>query len=240
MAAGKECVSESYPMSSGDGQHSYSQNSTFQKKGVEAAKEMVNTAVQEMLEFNNNIEISKTLFCIADFGCSVGPNTLIAVQNITQAVRLKHYNISQNHPPLEFQVFFNDHTHNDFNTLFKNLSFSPPGEFFAAGVPGDFHSRLFPRESLHLGHSSYALHWLSRAPGEVMDVDSPAWNGNSIHCTGFSRQVANAYLAQFHKDMEDFLNARAQELVGGGLMLLMIPGLKRWVPLLSNYYGYQL
>ncbi|KAJ4847530.1 hypothetical protein Tsubulata_003954 [Turnera subulata] len=219
---GPECVS--YPMTSGDGPHSYSQNSTLQKKGLESVKELVNTAIQDTLEFNNlsSCETPKT-FCIADFGCSTGPNTFTAMQNIMEAVQAKYNSRNHNHPPLDFQVFFNDHINNDFNTLFRNLP--SPLEFYAAGVPGDFHNRLFPKASLNIGHSFFALHWLSRAPEEVMDVNSPAWNKDSIHCTGFSKEVADAYSTQFQKDMDSFLNARAQELVGGGLMILMILGL---------------
>ena len=33
-----------------------------------------------------------------------------------------------------------------------------------------------------------------------------------------------AYKAQYHKDMEQFLQARAQEIVYGGLMVLIVTG----------------
>lgn len=33
----------------------------------------------------------------------------------------------------------------------------------------------------------------------------------------------NAYLAQFEKDMEIFFNARAEEIVPGGMMVLLSP-----------------
>ncbi|KAJ4841373.1 hypothetical protein Tsubulata_033356, partial [Turnera subulata] len=219
--ATQETIPISYPMAKGDGEHSYSQNSNFQREIAEAAKVLVSSAIEDMLEFSYSSGTSNT-FSIADFGCSTGSNTLIATQNIIEAVKQKYESQHPNHPPLEFQLFFNDHVNNDFNALFRN--FPPSREFFAAGVPGSFYNRLFPKASLHLGHSSYALHWLSKVPDEVMDVNSPAWNKDSIHCSGLSKEVAKAYAAQFRNDMERFLNARAQEVVGGGLLLLTVAG----------------
>ncbi|KAA8530611.1 hypothetical protein F0562_005455 [Nyssa sinensis] len=44
-----------------------------------------------------------------------------------------------------------------------------------------------------------------------------------IYYIGAPSEVFEAYSAQFAKDMESFLNSRAQELVNGGLMALIIP-----------------
>ncbi|KAJ4835869.1 hypothetical protein Tsubulata_026065, partial [Turnera subulata] len=206
------------------------------EEGLEAVKELVNTTIQDKLEIDNlnNSGISKT-FCLADFGCATGPNTFIAMQNLIKFVQLKYNSLQQNDPPLEFHVFFNDHIGNDFNTLFRNLP--SPQEFFAAGVPGDFHGRLFPQASLHIVHSSFALQWLSKVPQEVTDVNSRAWNKDSIHCTGFSNEVVAAYSTQFQKDVDNFLNYRAQELKVGGLMVLLIPGLPDGVHCSGAHFG---
>ncbi|KAJ4707008.1 S-adenosylmethionine-dependent methyltransferase [Melia azedarach] len=157
-------------------------------------------------------------------GCSVGPNTLIAVQNIIEAVELKYH---QNPSALEFQVFFNDHIDNDFNTLFTTLPTSR--KYFAAGVPGSFHGRLFPKSTLHFVHSFNAVHWLLKIPKEIVDSKSAAWNKGSIQCTGLVKEVSEAYSTQFKNDMESFLNARAQELVPGGLMAIVLSGLPNGV-----------
>jgi len=193
---------------------------------------MINEAIRDKLALNS----PSNAFNIADFGCSVGPNTFIAVQNIIEAVELKYHGNHQNHQSLEFQVFFNDHTNNDFNTLFKNLHHNRSCKFFAAGVPGTFHGRLFPKSSLHFGHSSFALQWLSETLTEVLDTKSPAWNKGSIHCTGFHTEVAEAYSSQFKNDMETFLNARAQELVGG-LLVIIMPALQDGVLLSQSSIG---
>ena len=176
-----------------------------------------------------NLDIEKlspsTTIRVADLGCSVGPNTFFAVQNILEAIQLKYCQKSQgllNSQIPEFQVFFNDHSSNDFNTLFLSL---PPADrrYHAAGVPGSFYSRLFPTHSLHIVHVSCAIHWLSGVPKEVVDRTSPAWNKGRIHYSRASDEVVEAYSAQWAEDMALFLQARAQEIADGGLMILIFP-----------------
>ncbi|CAK7344191.1 unnamed protein product [Dovyalis caffra] len=213
----------SWAMVGGDGPSSYAQNSNYQREMADAAKGMIHGEIIEKLDFNDPHFNSSNTFRIADFGCSAGPNTFFSVKNIIEAVDHKYNTQLHNPPPLEFQVFFNDVVANDFNTLFNTLpSFQ---KYFAAGVPGSFYGRLFPKSTLHIAYSSQALHWLSKVPKEVVDSKSPAWNKGSILCSGTSKEVAKAYSAQFKNDIDTFLNARAQEIVGGGLMVIIIAGL---------------
>ncbi|KAM3324682.1 hypothetical protein P3S67_005834 [Capsicum chacoense] len=94
--------------------------------------------------------------------------------------------------------------------------------YYAFGVPGTFHCRLFPSQSIHFAHCSTAIHWLSKCPEELLDEISPAWNKVMIHYAGTSNvEVLNAYVAQFEKDMEMFLNARAEEIVEGGMLVII-------------------
>ncbi|KAJ4717173.1 S-adenosylmethionine-dependent methyltransferase [Melia azedarach] len=138
------------------------------------------------------------------------------MQNIIEAVELKFLQAkSQNLSALEFQAFFNDHYENDFNILFKTLP--PSRKYFAAGVPGSFHCRLFPKSSLHLAHMSYALHFLSKVPKAVVDRNK----SNVLNSS--EEEVVEAYSTQFKNDMECFLNARAEELASRGWMLIL-PG----------------
>ena len=166
--------------------------------------------------------------CLADLGCSVGPNTFVAMQHIIDAIENKYLAQGLKSQVLEFQVFFNDHAANDFNTLFASL----PDErrYLAAGVPGSFHGRLFPESSIHFMFSSHALHWLSKVPAELLDKNSPAWNRGKIHYTSAPDEVSHAYAAQFEKDMEIFLSARAKELVVGGMIVLLISALPTGIP----------
>ena len=189
---------------------------------MEASKEMIQEAIIKHFDINktlNSASFSKQIF-LADLGCSTGPNTFLAVQNIVEAIQLQHQLEKQPHfdhsdydqtIPIIFQVFFNDHFSNDFNTLFKSLP--PTRNYLAAGVPGSFHGRLFPNSSLHFVHCSYSLHWLSKVPSQVMDRTSPAWNKGRIHYTNAGNQVVKAYSDQYAEDILSFLHARAAALV---------------------------
>ena len=145
------------------------------------------------------------------------------MQNIVDAVELKfkHHRLLGPQFP-DFQVFFSDLTSNDFNKLFTSLP--PERKYYATGVPGSFHGRLFPGASLHFVHSSYSAQILSRVPKEVEDKNSLAWNKGRIHYANASNETFKAYEAQYLKDMESFLNARAHEVVHGGLVALILPG----------------
>ncbi|KAJ0098466.1 hypothetical protein Patl1_21389 [Pistacia atlantica] len=213
---------EPLAMNGGDGQYSYSQNSTLQKKGIECVKDLITEGIVENLETERFLSPScQKKFSIADLGCAMGPNTFIAVQHIIDSVKLKFQSDGIDSDSTEFHVFFNDYVVNDFNTLFTS---SPSDkEYYAAGVPGSFHNRLFPKASLDFFHSSYSLQWLSKLPKELVDKQSPAWNKGKVYYPSSAKEVVEAYRKQFGKDMESFLNARALEIVSGGLMALLIP-----------------
>lgn len=228
MSSNANTVAESYPMIGGDGPYSYTRNSHFQRAATTAAKAVIDDAIAEKLDLEKIRSASERTFRIADMGCSVGPNTFIAAENIINAVQHK-YQLQglASHIP-EFQVFFSDHASNDFNTLFTSLP--PERQYFAAGVPGSFYGRLFPKSSLHFVHSSYALQWLSEVPAELLNKNSPAWNKGRVHYTGAPDDVARAYTAQFSLDMSTFLDARAEEITVGGMMVLIIPAIPDGIP----------
>ncbi|XP_048330074.2 loganic acid O-methyltransferase-like isoform X1 [Ziziphus jujuba] len=216
-------LNEQHPMKGGDGLYSYANNFEIQRAASDATKQLINMAIAEKLD--KEILLNSKTFRIADLGCSVGPNTFFAVQNIVEALESKYKQCQElNSQISEFLVLFNDHTTNDFNLLFTSLPQNRP--YYAAGVPGSFYDRLFPKASLHFVHSSIAaILWLSGAPKEVMNKNSPDWNKGRIHYLNSGAQVVRAYKAQFVKDMEQFLQVRAQEIVYGGLMVLIISGI---------------
>lgn len=173
-------------------------------------------------EIINKLDVKKlcssNVFNIVDLGCSAGKTAFVAVENIIKAVNHRCQSEGISSEKLEYQVFFNDQVSNDFNTLFKSLPFERV--YFAAGVPGSFRGRLFPRGSLQFAHSSYALHWLSEIPKEVQDSSSPAWNKGKISYE--TKEVEEAYAGQFVRDIECFLEARAEEVQCGGFIAMLM------------------
>ncbi|GAV57488.1 Methyltransf_7 domain-containing protein [Cephalotus follicularis] len=194
----------------------------MQEEGSNRAKILLTTGIHEKLIIGDHFSAFNThVFRIADLGCSVGPNTFASVKTIVEAVEHKYRNEGLDSQIPEFQVFFNDHFANDFNTLFNSLPSQRP--YMAAGVPGSFHHKLFPKASMNFMHSSFATHWLTKVPEEVTKQDSSAWNKGSITYVGGSSKVVEAYRAQYFKDMEGFFRVRSVELAENGLLVLLIP-----------------
>lgn len=208
-------------MNGGNGPSSYARNSSYQKGAINAAEELLRKEIHKRLDLTKRTFSS---FTVADFGCSSGPNTLLAVDIIIQALLHKFSSSMANVKTPEFQVFFNDLSHTDFNALFALLPPQSQRPYFLAGVPGSFYGDLFPKASINLAYSSCALCWLSDLPTELSDATSPAYNRGRIHYTGASAEVAQAYSWQFKKNIKSFLVARSRELAEDGLMALIVPG----------------
>ncbi|KAL0462042.1 UNVERIFIED_CONTAM: Loganic acid O-methyltransferase [Sesamum latifolium] len=144
------------------------------------------------------------------------------MQMITRSLQQKFHSERLVSQIPDFCVLFNDQLTNDFNTLFCSLP--PERQYLAIGLPGSYHGRLLPKASLHFAYSSWVLHWLSQVPTAVADPNSPAWNKGRIHYLGARQEVVDAYSSQHAKDIDAFLEARARDLVSGGLMALVFPG----------------
>lgn len=188
------------------------------------AKPILEEEIDSKFDIKNISSTTLKSFRIVDFGSSTGHNSFPAMQIITEAIekKFKRGGMIASQIP-DFQVFFNDQIKNDFNTLFNSLR--PERQYYAAGVPGPFHGRLFPKSSLHFAYCSCALNWLSDVPKALSDETSLAWNKARVHYTGARKQVFDAYSNQYAKDIESFLEARAEELISGGLMALLVPAI---------------
>ncbi|KAL0431015.1 UNVERIFIED_CONTAM: Loganic acid O-methyltransferase [Sesamum radiatum] len=195
----------------------------MQRGIVDIVKPIIEEEIPKKLDINQLCSNGLTnSFWIADFGCSTGHNSFLAMQMITRSLQQKFQSERVVSQTPEFYVFFNDQVKNDFNTLFRSLP--PERQYRAVGLPGNFHGRLLPKASLHFAYSAAALQWLSQSPKVVFDPNSPAWNKGRVHYSGARQEVVDAYSSQHAEDIETFLEARAQELVSGGLMALVLPG----------------
>ncbi|WZY80010.1 hypothetical protein YC2023_026394 [Brassica napus] len=203
-------------MSGGEGDNSYSTNSLLQRRALAKAKPVLVKNIKELMMDLNFPKYIK----VADLGCSSGQNTFLAMSEIINTINVFCQKWNQNLP--EIDCCLNDLPNNDFNTTFKLINsfkeknFTSKVPYFVSGVPGSFYSRLFPRKSLHLVHSSYGLHWLSKVP-EGLEK-----NKMSVYITASSPLSAyKAYLKQFQRDFTTFLKLRSEEMVSNGRMGLV-------------------
>ncbi|KAJ9674770.1 hypothetical protein PVL29_023979 [Vitis rotundifolia] len=217
-------------MNKGAGETSYATNSTVQTNIISTAKPVTEEAILDI--FNHVLPESVG---IADLGCSSGPNTLLVVSEILNVIYAKWQQLGRPCSP-EFRVYLNDLIGNDFNNVFGSLPAfynklkeekgSEFGPCFISGAPGSFYGRVFPSKSLHFVHSSSSLHWLSQVPPGLASKDGRgSWNKGKIYISKTSPDcVLEAYSSQFQKDWSVFLKSRAEEIVGGGRMVLSFMG----------------
>nr|QCS27650.1 salicylic acid methyltransferase [Conocephalum salebrosum] len=208
-------------MTQGEGENSYTKNSSVQA-----------TLMRKILPKFFDVMKSMTLpdpdgaFRIADLGCSSGPNTVANVEAIIEQVRASYKEEGLGDSVPEIQVYFQDLPTNDFNTLFKHLFAQPNSEvetvrnYMSAAVPGSYCDRLFPKSTINIAMSSFALHWLAQVPDAVRDRESPAYNGGHTDIYRSSLATIQAYAEQADKDLDNFLAARAHEVAPGGLIFL--------------------
>ncbi|XP_059434191.1 S-adenosyl-L-methionine:benzoic acid/salicylic acid carboxyl methyltransferase 2-like [Corylus avellana] len=217
-------VAQVLHMNGGMGNTSYANNSLLQQKVISMTKPITEEVISNLYS-----SMSPRTLAMADLGCSSGPNTLVLVSQLMEVVHNLWRKLGHDQSP-EYQVFLSDLPGNDFNTIFMSvpsflkkmsLQLGPAsGPCFLSGVPGSFYGRLFPANSLHLVHSSYSLHWLSQVPEGLGSNNK----GNIYMASTSPPGVLCAYYEQFQRDFSIFLKCRAEELVGGGRMVLTILG----------------
>ncbi|RWR86385.1 salicylate carboxymethyltransferase-like protein [Cinnamomum micranthum f. kanehirae] len=215
-------------MVGGTGDTSYVNNSETQKLAISNSKHVVEDSIQDLYCTSYPESLN-----IADLGCSSGPNTLLVIRGIIDAIHERCCQLCR--PMPEFRVFLNDLPGNDFNTIFRSLAGFydtlkeekglPLGTCFISGVPGSFYRRLFPRNCLDFVHSSYSLHWLSQIPQGLEDEMGESLNKANIYMAESSPPpVFKAYLEQFQKDFSLFLKLRSEEMTSKGRMVLTLIG----------------
>nr|UMB49621.1 salicylic acid methyltransferase [Phlox sp. SAMT] len=209
-------------MNGGSGKASYATNSSMQKEVISITR-----PIREQAIIDAYLSTYPATFCIADLGCSSGPNTSLVVSEVLETLHKTCKLMGKQLP--EFQVYLNDLPMNDFNNIFRSLSsfqaqmrdqIGPGfGSCFITGVPGTFYGRLFPSKSVHFVHSSYSLMWLSQVP-QLQEI-----NKRNICLAKTSPPgMKKAYYQQFRNDFDWFLKCRSQEVVKGGRMVLTIMG----------------
>lgn len=211
----------------------YTSLCTTQRQSSSLERKKIEEEIWKKLDVKKLASSSNNTIRIADLGCATGPNACFHIHYILEAI--KHKFTSQSTNPNtkttlmpSFQVFFNDLPSNDFNTLFATLP--NDRDYSACGVPGSFYGTLFPEASIHFAYSVHAHHFLSKAPQELQEKGSRAWNKGRVHYASACEEVVEAYKRQFGEDARKFLEGRAREIVGGGMLVIVMQGVPEGMP----------
>ena len=186
----------------------YSDNTIGAKAVIDAAGDLAIEAIAQM-----DVTAQKT-FAVADFGAADGGTSLDLMRRVVATVRGVD-------PAKPIAITYTDLPHNDFSVLFRRLhgllgapDASPLAALdqlytFASGT--SFHRQILPDQTLSLGFSATAMHWLSKRPGIIAD---------HVHAVGATDGEQAPYRAQAAEDWTAILLARARELVPGGRLVL--------------------
>ncbi|XP_071688132.1 probable caffeine synthase MTL3 [Rutidosis leptorrhynchoides] len=183
-------LSELLHMNSENEESSYANNSSLQESVIKKAQMILKETIKGITDSDG----FPRCFCIADLGCSSGPNTLLVISNIIDEVHgvCKEKNLEAP----QFHICLNDLFLNDFNSIFKSLPMfyakynvdkeGSSGRCFISAVPGSFYGRLFSDKSMHFFHSSTSLQWLSQA---VYPEKYQSYIGTKLKVYGFNPTI---------------------------------------------------
>ncbi|XP_020619519.1 probable S-adenosylmethionine-dependent methyltransferase At5g37970 [Orbicella faveolata] len=151
-----------------------------------------------------------SVFTIVDYGCADGGTSMPLLYACVKELR-KIYG-----DDLPIHVIYEDQPVNDFKSLFLRLQGLIPGpksyfldfpNVFVTTCGTSFYSQCLPPQSVNLGFSATAMHWLRDKPCSVT---------GALHHTMITiPEEAEKFQNQAAKDWETILLARAKEMAPG-------------------------
>jgi SAM dependent carboxyl methyltransferase len=201
-------VTEAVTPAAMEGKGRYNRSSQVQAAGLSPAVPMLERAAREVLLPGERLPI-----VIADYGSSQGHNSLAPVGAAIDVLRERAGR------ERAISVVHVDLPGNDFTALFETLLSDPQSYLkrdaaaFASAVGRSFYEQVLPAETVTLGWSSWAVQWLSQAPGVIPDQVQVALSSDAEAKKAFHRQAA--------EDWRQFLAARGRELCEGGRLVVL-------------------
>ena len=178
------------------------------------AKDVIDKATARVLSALSSIPkpANENAWCFSDMGCADGGTSLDLWRAVVESIRAAD--------PADIQIVYADQVFNDFNALAKILhghtvfdSYLPTSQdVHVLQSASSFYSPILPKESLHLGFSATAMHWLSSTPCNI---------SSHVHMVGAEGDEKTAFAQQGAKDWEKILMNRSRELMSGGKLVLV-------------------
>lgn len=187
----------------------YNRHSGLQQANLQSALPLLEDAARAIAAHSHGP------VTIVDYGASQGRNSMGPMAAAIDHVRAK----DANRP---VQIVHTDLPSNDFTSLFGLLDSDPASylagreNVFPLAVGRSYFGPILPPDSVDLGWSSNALHWMSRSP-----VDVPDHGWGIFSQSAEARAAVDAVLAD---DWLRFLQARSTELRPGGRIICQFMG----------------
>ncbi len=202
----------------------YSAKTAGAKNAIDRTKKLIENALK-------TIPQTETLK-FADFGSADGGTSQEMWSNIIKLIREKG-------DERQIEILYTDLASNDFSTLFKtmqgmhgNSNFAFQKNFsnvYVHGCGTGFHEQLMSDNSLSLGFSATAMHYVSERPCLIE---------NHVHMTGAKESEKKLFKEQANKDWETILLNRSKELIKGGRFICINFGIDEQGRCLGNTGGH--
>jgi cyclopropane-fatty-acyl-phospholipid synthase len=197
------------------GEGFYDRHSSVQGRTVAAVASWLEEAASTM-----DLPKSPAPLVVADHGCSEGQNSILAVGLVADAWRKRRQEQS-------ICAIHTDLPANNFNKLFANLHDPTASNYlqdkgqirpnvYALAAAGSFYHSLLPPASVHFALCFNAIVWMERLP-EIAVPDFVMYARGST-------EVRQVFREEAARQLDRFLQRRAEELTPGGKLLVLTPG----------------
>jgi len=202
----------------------YSAKTAGAKNAIDKTQKVIENALKSI----PSTEILK----FADFGSADGGTSQEMWSNIIKLIRDKG-------DERQIEILYTDLASNDFSTLFKTmqgmhgnsqLAFQKNfSNVYVHGCGTGFHQQLMANNSLTLGFSATAMHYVSERPCLIE---------NHVHMTGANESEKQLFKDQANKDWETILLNRSKEMINGGRFICINFGIDEQGRCLGNTGGH--
>ena len=196
--------------------------------GAKTAIDKTLKVIENALKTIPSTEILK----FVDFGSADGGTSQEMWFNVIKLIREKGDN-------RQIEILYTDLASNDFSTLFKTMQGMHGNSQFAFqhifsnvyvhGCGTGFHQQLMANNSLTLGFSATAMHYVSERPCLIE---------NHVHMTGANEQEKQLFKDQANHDWETILLNRSKEMINGGRFICINFGIDEKGRCLGNTGGH--
>ena len=198
---------------------------------TKGAADVINLAADLVLNAVEAMKLPPELpvFQMLDMGCADGGTSLGMIGKVIERVE-------KTCPDAVFNIIYTDQPRNDFNALVQMIHGLGPFESYLERFQNvrplfsasSFYLPICPPNSVNLGFSATAMHWLRQKPCDLE---------NHVHMVGATGDALVKFAEQGKRDWERILLNRSKELVSGGRLVLVNFGRDEEGRYLGNTFG---